>query len=530
MKYGLLLPIAVFLCGPIALAQTPYLLRVEPPPGLFHSDMLFDRIGTDLYRIAGTLTGPDTAWFYQARVDAVGTVQNATMLRCDSGSAGQYPSVLLPTADGGLLFSYLNATNGTDKQTFAKLDASGAVEWARHYPDNYGIFLNDHPTAMVEKNGHYFVLGHRQDVAPNVGWSSTMLEVDSVGACVQLHTWADGDALSDLGRGLMRTADNGLYSVFVQRPYFGQSSYPSVSVQRWDASLQVAWSYRYALGNYHFQNHALLLQDGGLLLSGQVRFTSGSAPFRPYFMRLDSTGQVVWSRVVLDTQLSPKAAVEEADGSFTLLLYSNTAQLMLVHLDASGALLSAIGPDALPTSAFPADLVRDGASGEHLVRGRVTVPGNPTYLARLDANGEYACGVQQLTWTDSLVTPTRTAFPVTVTLSTLASMPIGWTTAPLTLTAVDVCLSTEVQAAEQKQEPACWPVPATEELFIALGQATGEPLPYSIHDATGRLALNGTATATEGGVVRLDVRGLARGAHVVVLHLPSGHRRAVMMK
>lgn len=524
MMHRVLTHITFLLTSAIGVAQAPYLLKLDAPPGLYQRNMLFDRIGTDLYRVAGVFYKPDTAWMYRAEMDATGLVQNGALVRCDSGSAGQYPSVLVPTSDGGLLFSYLNVAGGTDKQTFAKLDATGAVEWARHYPDNFGIFLNDDPTAMEEKDGHYFVLGHRQDVPANVGWSSTMLEVDSTGACVSLHTWAAGDYFSDLGRGLMRTADNGLYTVSVLRPYSGSSSFPRLSVQRWNAALQVDWSYTYSLGNYHLQNDALLLQDGGLLLSGQVRFGIGGTPFRPYFLRLDSTGQVVWSRVVLVPQLSPQAVVEEPDGSFTALVFRDSLPLMLAHLDTNGALLSATGTDALPNGTFPMDLVRDAGSGEHLVLG----VGN--HLARLDANGLYACGNQPLTWTDSVVTVQPTAFPVTVTTSSLASYPIGWSTSPLTLFASYPCLSTAVSGPDPRPEPFCWPVPASNELFVALGEGMDRAVPCSVHDATGRCVLRSIAAAQDGGVVRLDVSTLAAGVHIVVLHLPEGDTRVVMVK
>lgn len=524
MMHRALTLIILLLASAAGMAQAPFLLKLDAPPGLYQRNMLFDRIGTDLYRVAGVFYRPDTAWLYRAEVDAWGLVQNGTLVRCDSGSAGQYPSVLVPTSDGGLLFSYCNVAGGTGKQTFAKLDATGAVEWARHYPDNYAIFLNDDPTSMVEKDGHYFVLGHRQDVPATVGWSSTMLEVDSTGACVNLHTWAAGDYFSDLGRGLMRTADNGLYTVSVLRPYSGSSSFPRLSVQRWNAALQVDWSYTYSLGNYHLQNDALLLQDGGLLLSGQVRFGVGGTPFRPYFLRLDSAGQVLWSRVVLDPQLSPRAAVEEPDGSFRVLVDRDTVQLMLAHLDANGVLLSAVGTDALMSGVVPMDLLRDAGSGEHLVLG----VGN--HLARLDANGLYACGNQPLTWTDSVVTVQPTAFPVTMTTSSLASYPIGWNTSPLPLIASDPCLSTEVTGPDTRPEPLCWPVPVSNELFVALGEGMDRAVPCSAHDATGRCVLRGIATAQDGGVLRLDVSTLATGVHIVVLHLPSGDRRVVMVK
>lgn len=530
MPSRLSFPLLAALLSATATAQSPFVHLFDVPPAMSHRNMLFDRIGTDLYRVAGTLTVPDSSWIYRAEVDALGAVQNAMLIRCDSGTASQYSPIVLPTSDGGLLFSYDNLGVGTRTQTLLKLDAAGDVQWAQHYPDNYGIFPNDHIAGMVEKDGHYFLLGHRQDVPVNEGYASILLEVDSTGACVQLRTWAGGDLMSDLGRGLLRTAGNGLCAVSVQRPYFGQSSYPSVSVQRWDDAMQVQWSYTYSLGNYHYQNHALLLQDDGLMLTGQIRFNSGAGPFYPYMMRLDSTGQVLWARVILFTQMSPKTTVQEPDGTFTVLLYRDSLQMVVAHVDGNGALLSAIGTDALPTEAWPVSMERDAATGEHLVRGLEPGNGGSTYLARLDANGQYACGNQSLTWADSLVTAQRTAFPVSMVTSTLASYPIGWITAPVALAAVDACLSTAVSAQEQRHTPKAWPVPAIDEVFISTGAQPFAAMPYRIVDPTGRFVLGGTASPAGAEVVRVDVSALPHGLHTIVLQMATGPVHVPMVK
>ena len=520
MMTRLLLFASIGAC-PITLnAQAPFSCVFDATaPGLFNRALSFDRIGPDAYRVTGTITGADSAWFYRAEMDADGMLAGMDLIRCDTGFNASYPSVILNTTDGGQLFSYLYVESGTDKQTFVKMDAGGNVQWVRHYPYNFAIFLNDEEHGLIEKDGHYFVLGHRQDVPANIGWGSVLLELDGTGECVQMRTWAGGDLWSDLGRGILPTVDNGLYTVQVQRPYSGASVFPHVSVQRWDATMQVQWSYQYAVGNYHTQNHALRTHDDGLLLTGQIRFNSGAGPFRPYFIRLDSAGQVVWARVVLDTQLSPTAVVEEPDGGLTVLLHQNAPELLVARLDGTGALIAAHVAQGLPTDAWPLDLVRDSITGEHLVRAYEPGAGGSIYLMRLDADALFACGNEPYAWTDSLVTPQQLDFPVTITTGTLASVDTMTTTVPGSFTAVDACLSTAVAPNEEEAQVRAWPVPLEEVLHVDVGTPATATVPYAIMDATGRLELNGSTATGDGGVISLDVTALATGFHLIRLQL-----------
>lgn len=518
-------------CPGASSAQTPFSYGFDPStPGLTIRALGLDRIGPDAYRVTGTIAGSDTAWFYRAEMDADGALSNMSLTRCDTGFNTSYQSVILNTTDGGQLFGYLYVEGGTDKQTFVKLDADGAVQWARHYPDNYAIFLNDGERGMCEKDGHYFVLGHRQDVPVNIGWGGLMLELDATGACVQTRTWAETDQWSDLGRGILPTADNGLYTVQVQRPYYGSSTFPHVCVQRWDASLQVEWSYQYSLGNYHTQNHVLRTQDDGLLLTGQIRFNSGSGPFRPYFIRLDPSGQVLWARVVLDTQVSPTAVVEEPDGAFTVLLHQNAPTLLVARLDSSGAFVAANAADGLPTSAWPLDIVRDSIAGEHLVRAYVSGVGGSIYLMRLDANAMFACGNQPYAWTDSLVTPQQLEFPITASTSTLASVDTAAFTVPGSFVTADACLSTTLRENAPAARPRAWPVPLEEVLHMEVGTHDRGPVPYEIVDAIGRVELSGSARVGDGGIISLDVHQLGSGAHLVRLWLTDRTARIQVVR
>src|SRR5436190_8630913 len=197
---------------------------------------VFERIGPDLYRVFGGSGNNDSAWTYSADLDAGGLLSNMRTMRCGVNTTNAMPSCMLRTSDEGMLVCFAPPTVGTNAFSFVHLDVDGAVEWYRTYPDVYGQWMIDSQWALAEKDGHYFTFGRVTTVPTTEGTASTMVELDSVGNCVAQRIWAGGDIWSNEGQGIVRTADNGLLTVSVEHPYFSNSSWPTLSVQRWDAA------------------------------------------------------------------------------------------------------------------------------------------------------------------------------------------------------------------------------------------------------------------------------------------------------
>ncbi|MEO8588732.1 MAG: T9SS type A sorting domain-containing protein [Flavobacteriales bacterium] len=487
--------------------QTPFTYALSQDTSVnLTRPRVFERIGPDLYRVMGGSGNNDSAWTYSADIDANGQLTNMRTMRCGVNTTNAMPSCMLRTADQGLLVGFALPVVGTNAFSFVHTDVNGAVDWYRTYPDILGQWMIDSDRALAEKDGHYFTFGRMTMVPSNEGTASTMVELDSVGACVAQRIWAGGDIWSNEGQGIVRTADNGLLTVSVEHPYFSNSTWPNLSVQHWNAALQVDWSNRYSLGYMHGLVRVLATNDGGSLITGYVYPTMGGAQ-HAFFLRLDAAGQVIWARWGAPGTV-PTAAVEEPDGGFVVTFMSG----FMARLGSDGALISAQAISAFPGAFW--GLSRDPLTGEHLVRG--TSVANSTILFRLDAALAFDCESTPYAWTDTLVTPTVTAYPVTVTTAQLASVDTAWVSHPAVFSAVQACLPT---ALPELLMPAVqvWPVPADEVIHVAWTGADADPITYALVDATGRLVKQGKPARMDDRNLSIDLSGLSGGAYVLRL-------------
>lgn len=516
----LLLPL--LLAGTIY-GQDPFIHQIlDPDLNAYLNIHSIARIGPDLCRLTGSATVPnETAHFSRMDLHADGTVSNSLSVPLDTNAASS-KRMILPTQDGGFLFSYLWVADGTDKQVFLKTGADGEVQWNRYYPDNFGLLLVDVEQGMVEKDGHYFVFGHSQDVAPNDGWACALLELDGTGALVTQRLFAGGDDWSDIPEGLIHTQANGLMTVSRLRPYFSQASFPQISVQRWSADLDLEWSKNYSFGNYHDLSSVTELADGSLVITGQVRLSFDSGIFLPFIFKVGTEGEVVWSRRTVGTTPMLTDVVEEADGSFAAVGWAGNP--MAARLDSEGALVDAHLWGYSISGFRPTEVVRDASTGEHLVRCAGAA------IMRLDADLAFACDDEPLTWTDELMDPLAVDFPVEFTIADpLASFDSTIVSQAANFSARDLCLSTSIASSAPPTEARAWPVPSTGLVHIALRDTRmGRPT-CTVLDALGRTVLS-TVVRTERGNFQLDIGPLPPGSYALVMREGSRAERVVLMK
>jgi hypothetical protein len=504
--------------------QTPFTYALSQDTNVnLTRPRVFERIGPDLYRVFGGSGNNDSIWTYSADLDANGLLSNMRTMRCGVNTTNAMPSCMLRTSDQGMLVAFAPPVDNTNAYSFVKLDVNGAVQWYRNYPDVYGQWMVDSDRALAEKDGHYFTFGRVTTVPTTEGSASTMVELDSIGACVAQRTWAGGDIWANEGQGIVRTASNGLFTVSVEHPYFSNSSWPTLSVQQWNTNLEVEWSNRYSLGYLHGLVRALATNDGGALITGYV-FQTNTSPQYPFFLRLDATGDVLWARVAFTPSLVPTQAVEEPDGGFAFSMFGVGSDPIVARLDNTGALVSAQRATGFGFPVLAWGISRDGSTGEHLVRA-TGGPDNTAYLFRLDTALAFDCQSTPYTWTDTLVTPTVTAYPVTVTTAQLASTDTTWASHPALFTAVDGCLSTSVPEA-RIPELRAWPVPADDVVHVMWSEAGAAAINYTLVDPLGRVAGHGKAAGMECGNLSIDLRELSGGAYVLRLEA-QGRTRSV---
>ncbi|HMU15181.1 MAG TPA: T9SS type A sorting domain-containing protein [Flavobacteriales bacterium] len=486
------------------------------------------RIAPDLYRVVGGSGNGDSAWYYCADIEANGLLTNMRTMRCGVNTTNAAPSCMLRTSDQGMLVAFAQPDPGTNSYSFAKLDVNNNVQWYRNYFDVYGQWMVDSQHALAEKDGHYFTFGRMTTVPTTEGHASIMVELDGTGVCVAQRIWAGGDMWSGEGAGIVRTADNGLLTVATEHIYSGVSSFPTMSVQRWDAALQVAWSNRYSFGYYHSVVRLMATADGGALLMGKARATLGSQAY-PFFLRLDGAGQILWARLVLNSDLVPTGMVEEPDGGFAICLYDDPPAPIVARLDSTGALVSAQRASSLSEPVHPWLISLDSITGEHLV-GATTAAYEPTtYFMRLDAALSFACGSTPYLWADSIVSPTVTAFPVTVTPAWLSSADTAWASHDTPVFgATDACLSTAVRE-EEPEALRVWPIPAQDVLHVAWYGSGSPPITYSLIDPTGRTMMQGPV-GRDGEGLWIDVHDLGFGTYLLRLETAQGRRTVRVIK
>lgn len=505
-----LLPLLLVSLGLPGLAQAPFTYALVQDTNVnITRPRVFEPIGPDLYRVVGGSGNNDSSWTYCADIDANGSLSNMHVLRCGVNTSNAMPTCIIRTTDGGTLTAFSPPVVGTNAYAFVRTDANGEVLWYRDYPDVFGQLMLDSDKGLVEKDGHYFTFGRVTSVPPNQGSASTMVELDSVGACVVQRTWAGGDAWSNVGNGVVRTAANGLLTLSLENPFGSSSSYPNLSLQHWNAAMQVEWSNRYSLGYYHSVVRPMATSDGGSLIMGVV-YPTTTSPGYAFFLRLDAAGQVLWARLHA-TGLTPNVAVEEPDGSFAVTFFKGGEVPVVARLNNNGALNSAQRATGFDAGVLAWGIARDSITGEHLVRASGG-PQNTTYLLRLDSALAFACESTPITWADSLVTPSMTPFPVTVTTAQLASSDTIWASHPKLFTTENACLATVVPEAIRPQLQV-WPVPADDVVHVAWSNMPATTISYTLLDATGRLVRQGSTSSSS--AFTMDMRQLGVGTYVL---------------
>lgn len=245
------------------------------------------------------------------------------------------------TPDGGCLVagSVVPQPGAADTDGWVvKLDAAGGIEWQRSFAS--ADFDELHAIALSPDG--YYLGGTVQDQRGD--FDAWVLEVDASGTVLwqQLFAAEGADFLAalaatedGLGVAINSSSDLGTGGAPFARPW----------LVRLDGDGQVLWQKAYSFSGGDLWNQLVALEDGGFLAVGEVLFAAffqGDA----WAVRLDSTGDVLWDRRMGDSagNLGFDGAVgarATADGGFAVLAGTSTAKggLWVFRLDGGGELL-----------------------------------------------------------------------------------------------------------------------------------------------------------------------------------------------
>lgn len=513
MRTNLLL-ITLALAAP-AWAQTPFAFALDPDSSVHRAiSKSFVRIGPDMYRLSGAAGNNDSVWVFIADINANGVVMNMNTTRCFYSEYPAAPSHMIRTSDQGMLFGFHMQPLNDPSLGLMKVNVNSEVEWFKFYADVPGQMLEATDIALIEKDGHYFSIG--EDHTGEDGSGATMMEFDNSGACVVRRTWAMGDTVGERGAGIARTASNGLLTATIQ--YYGNvDTWLWISVQQWNANVDLEWSKGFSFGRWNKFVRPLATRDGGSLITGLVRRTLTNESYG-FFLRLDSTGAVLWARQVLTDGLRPTCAVEDIDGGFAVVMHrENTYQPIVARLDSTGALITAQRTTGLPWM-LPHSIERDSITGEYLVQAKEYFGSESLYLFRLDQDLNFSCGGIPYTWADSLITPLDSDIVITVITDQLPSSDTTTMTVSSTLSVVDACLSTATSNLPGPA-PSVWPLPAIDLVNVALGQRVAPRVSYTLLDGVGRSIEQGSSEALSDGSISVPVGHLSSGTYLLRLEV-----------
>jgi len=287
--------------------------------------------GTASFGAGGSFYGYD---MYAVRINGSGDI---VWSKTYGGSDDDVANAVVALPDGGFLLVGGTASFGAgDEDMYAvRINGSGDILWSK----TYGGRWPDSANAVVAlPDGGFLLVGRAssfgaggQDMyAVRINGSGDILWSKTYGGSSWDEAYAVAGPLADGGFLLVGRTDS-----------FGVRYYDDLYAVRIDSSGDLVWSKTYG-GSGVDQAHAVAgpLADGGFLLVGWIFQSFGAVSYDMYAVRIDSSGSVLWSKTydLGGTNRDEAYAVAGplADGGFLLVGYT-TGDIYAVRIDGSGA-------------------------------------------------------------------------------------------------------------------------------------------------------------------------------------------------
>ena len=294
--------------------------------------------------------------------------------------------------------------NGLEGIFLAKVDTSGNQVWRHTYNDSSPV-QRGHDVVKASDGG-FGIIGMSQLLDPKN--DIYLIKTDSEGEMLWSEYY-DFDAI-DVGKTLLPTSDGGFLLAGRTSGDVEQLPVPAsvfdIILVKVDADGAIQWSNTFDAGFMRQEGSSDIIQtsDMGYLILGYS--STPDAGFRPYLIRLDTSGQILWEKLVFFeefTSFLPFSICETSDGNFIISGFSKDSdglfetELALSKIDGEGNVLWRSKRDHLAEAfEFFHDVV-ETADGGFLAAGFVSEPlvGNfyesLGYLAKFDSEGMFLC-------------------------------------------------------------------------------------------------------------------------------------------
>ena len=252
--------------------------------------------------------------FYVVKLDSSGNVEWTKTI--DIGPDDEARSII-QSSDGGYVvagWAWNYETVGIDTYV-VKLDSSGNVEWAKAI--NLGGW--DYANSITQSSdGSYVIAGRTYRYG--VGSDIYVVKLDAGGNVVWAKTIDRGD---DYAWSIIQSSDGGyVVAGFTSNLvigehyiYFGMGD-PDFYVVKLDSSGNVEWTKTIRMMDYNYAWSIIQSSDGGYVVAG-FAYSFGIGRYI-YVVKLDSSGNVEWTKAILREAENAWSIIQSSDGGYVV--------------------------------------------------------------------------------------------------------------------------------------------------------------------------------------------------------------------
>ncbi len=240
------------------------------------------------------------------------------------------------TDNGEIVMAGFKSTNNTKDVLLMKTDASGNEMWSRIYNPGF----NDWGRALRRTNDGGYIIAGMTEVTSQT-YDPFLIKTDSEGNLLWSRNYDYGFGADDRGHAVWQTADGGYIVAGQTLLVHGLFANYDMYVFKTDAEGNVQWT-KIFFRQEEDADVALAVQqltDGGYIIGG---FTH-SSPWSSYILRLDGSGNEVWSNIYPGEWQSECYDIQQTpDGGFILTgtesSFTTDTDVLIIKLNSNGGI------------------------------------------------------------------------------------------------------------------------------------------------------------------------------------------------
>jgi hypothetical protein len=437
------------------------------------------------------------------------------------GASDDYGWGVEQTNDGGYIlvgstYSF-GVGGGVNDVYLIKTNDVGDTLWTKSYG---GVSLDGGYSVKQTSDGGYIITGFTYSYGQG---SSDVYLIRANAQGDTLWTKTYGGTSGDFGWCVQETSDEG-YIISGYTFNFG-AGLTDIYLIKTDDIGDTLWTKTYGGNNYDRGNSVQQTLDGGYIITG-FTWSFGAGSKTSYLLKVDSTGQVIWTKAYGGTTLGEygQSVMQTSDGGYifsgsTYSFGAGASDIYLVKTNASG--------DTLWTKVYggvnddEAYSVIQTSDGGYIISGYTASFGagmKDVYLIKTDSQGNSGCN-EYVTNTNV----TSLAIGENQTTTKISSGSISSSTQTITsgtLTSINtLCFVIGITEDDSRWDPIhVYPNPFRSHTTIEIENTNKETLIITLYNQLGQALRK--VTSYEGGTITIERGGLPSGMYF--LHLQIG--------